>query len=95
MTLPPRATRCLDTLPGPTTIGPSCHSSSLPESVRPCCSPVARERRGLNGLLRERDNSGDREQAVALYDESLQIAKEVGMRPLMERVLSRKEILGA
>ena len=41
------------------------------------------------------DNRGDREQAVALYDESLQIATEIGMRPLMERVLSRKDILKA
>ena len=41
------------------------------------------------------DNPGDRERAVALYDESLQIAKEVGMRPLMGRALSRKDILKA
>ena len=51
-------------------------------------------------LLRERASTssaqaGDRVQAVALYDESLQIATEIGMRPLMERVLSRKEILKA
>ena len=30
-----------------------------------------------------------------MYDESLQIATEIGMRSLMERVLSRKEILKA
>ncbi len=28
-------------------------------------------------------------------DESLAISSELGMRPLMERVLSRREILGA
>ena len=42
-----------------------------------------------------RTAKGDREQAVAMYDESLQIATELGMRPLMERVLSRKDILKA
>ena len=41
------------------------------------------------------ENRGDREKAVSLYDESLQIAKEIGMRPLMERVRSRKDILKA
>ena len=30
-----------------------------------------------------------------LFDESLAISSELGMRPLMERVLSRREILGA
>ena len=46
-------------------------------------------------LLRERDGDGDREKAVSLLDESLQISRELGMRPLMERVLSRREILKA
>ena len=30
-----------------------------------------------------------------MYDKSLKIATELGMRPLMERVLSRKDILKA
>ena len=30
-----------------------------------------------------------------LDEESLAISRELGMRPLMERVLSRREILGA
>jgi len=37
----------------------------------------------------------DRAKAVALLDESLAISSELGMRPLMERVLSRREILRA
>ena len=37
----------------------------------------------------------DREKAVAMLDESLAISTELGMRPLMERVLSRREILNA
>ncbi len=38
---------------------------------------------------------GDREQAMSLLDESLAISTELGMRPLMERVLSRRDILKA
>ena len=45
--------------------------------------------------LKVRNNSGDREKAMTLLDESLQISSELGMRPLMERVLSRREILRA
>ena len=37
----------------------------------------------------------DRVKAIALLDESLAISSELGMRPLMERVLSRREILKA
>jgi hypothetical protein len=37
----------------------------------------------------------DRQKAMSLLDESLAISSELGMRPLMERVLSRREILGA
>ncbi len=46
-------------------------------------------------VLRERDGEGDREKAVSLLDESLRISRELGMRPLLERVLSRREILNA
>ena len=37
----------------------------------------------------------EREKAMALLEESLAITSELGMRPLMERVLFRREILGA
>jgi tetratricopeptide (TPR) repeat protein len=37
----------------------------------------------------------DRQKAMALLDEALAISRELGMRPLMERVLSRREILSA
>ena len=46
-------------------------------------------------LLHERDDDGDREKATSLLDESLQISSDLGMRPLMERVLSRREHLKA
>ena len=58
----------------------------------PCfvlCSPERRNR------LKDHEDPGDRERAMTLLDESLAISSELGMRPLMERVLSRREILGA
>jgi hypothetical protein len=42
-----------------------------------------------------RDAEGDGAKAISLLDESLAISSELGMRPLMERVLSRREILKA
>ncbi len=58
-----------------------------PELAWTCCDYA-------DTLLR-RNNSGDREKAAALLDESLAISSDLGMRPLMERVLSRREILKA
>ena len=46
-------------------------------------------------MLLERNDEGDRQKAMVLLDESLAISTELGMRPLMERVLSRREILKA
>ena len=37
----------------------------------------------------------DRQKAMSLLDEALAISTELGMRPLMERVLSRRDILQA
>ena len=45
--------------------------------------------------LRERGGPVDKEKAAALLEQSLAISSELGMRPLMERVLSRREFLGA
>ncbi len=53
--------------------------------------PLTRETRNMIGQA----EPGDREKAMSLLDESLAISTELGMRPLMERVLSRREILGA
>ncbi len=41
----------------------------------------------------ERDDEKDRAKALPLLDESLTISSELGMRPLMERVLSRQDAL--
>ena len=58
-----------------------------PELAWTCCDHA--------DALRERDGESDRVKAMALLDESLAISSELGMRPLMERVLSRREILKA
>ena len=58
-----------------------------PELAGTCCDYA--------DTLSERDGPGDKEEAASLLDESLAISSELGMRPLIERVLSRREILGA
>ena len=58
-----------------------------PELAWTCCDYA--------DTLKERDAEGDCAKAIALLDESLAISSELGMRPLMERVLSRREILKA
>ena len=46
-------------------------------------------------MLLDRDESGDREKATELQDEAIAIATELGMKPLLERVLSQRKILKA
>ena len=58
-----------------------------PELAWTCCDYA--------DTLLQRGQPGDREKAMSLLDESLAISTELGMRPLMERVLSRREILRA
>ncbi len=58
-----------------------------PELAWACCDYA--------DTLLQRNGDGDRAKAVALLDESLAISSELGMRPLMERGLSRREILRA
>ena len=58
-----------------------------PELAWTCCDYA--------DALRGRNSEGDRPKALSLLGESLAISNELGMRPLMERVLSRREILGA
>ena len=52
-----------------------------------CCDEAA--------CLLQRNDPGNREKAMSLLDESLASSSELGMRPLMERVLSRRDILKA
>ncbi len=58
-----------------------------PELAWTCCDYA-------DTLLR-RNNHGDREKAMSPLDESLAISSELDMRPLVERVLSRWELLKA
>ena len=62
-------------------------SGLRPELAWTCCDYA--------DTLLQRDSTGDREKAMSLLDESLAISSELGMRPLMERVLSRRDILKA
>jgi hypothetical protein len=45
--------------------------------------------------LIDRDALGDREKATELQDEAIAITTELGMKPLLERVLAQREILKA
>jgi tetratricopeptide (TPR) repeat protein len=58
-----------------------------PELAWTCCDYA--------DTLLQRNSPGDRQRAMSLLDECLGIASELGMRPLMQRALSRKEILKA
>ena len=58
-----------------------------PELAWTCCDYA--------DTLLQRNEPGDREKAMSLLDGSLAISSELGMRPLMERVLSRRDILKA
>ena len=58
-----------------------------PELAWTCCDYA--------DTLLQRSGPDDRQEAMSLLDESLAISSELGMRPLMERVLSRREILKA
>jgi len=64
-----------------------CRKGYKPELAWTCCDYA--------DALLQRNESGDREKAMSLLDESLAMSSELGMRPLMERVLSRREILRA
>jgi tetratricopeptide (TPR) repeat protein len=54
-----------------------------PELAWTCCDYA--------DTLLQRGDTGDREKATSLLDESLAISSELGMRPLMERVISRQD----
>jgi tetratricopeptide (TPR) repeat protein len=58
-----------------------------PELAWTCCDYA--------DTLLARNQPGDRQKAISLLDECLRITRELGMRPLLERALSRREILRA
>jgi hypothetical protein len=61
-----------------------CRKGYRPELAWTCCDYA--------DTLLQRTEPGDREKGISLLDESLAISSELGMRPLMDRVLSRREI---
>ena len=58
-----------------------------PELACTCCDYA--------DTLRDRNGEGDRSKAITLLDEPWAISSELGMRPLMERALSRRDMLKA
>jgi len=64
-----------------------CRKGYRPELAWTCCDYA--------DTLLQRNGPGDRVKATSMLDESLAISSELSMRPLMERVLSRREILKA
>jgi len=62
-------------------------SGYRPELAWTCCDYA--------DVLKDRGGEGDRAKGVSLLDECLAISSELGMRPLLEQVLSRREILKA
>ena len=70
-----------------------CRKGFRPELAWTCCdyADTLLERHSSTSSAR----TDDRQKAMSLLDESLAISSELGMRPLMERVLSRRDILKA
>jgi eukaryotic-like serine/threonine-protein kinase len=58
-----------------------------PELAWTCCDYA--------DLLRQRNGPGDENKATALLDEGLGIARDLGMKPLLQRILARRKILKA
>lgn len=56
---------------------------------------LARSLNDYAGLLEQRDRPGDKEQAAKFRDEALQLARDLGMKPLIERILKRRQFLKA
>ncbi len=54
-----------------------------PELAWTCCDYA--------DCLLQRNNPGNREKVMTLLEESLTISIELGMRPLMERAMSRQD----
>ena len=63
------------------------HADYSPQLAWTCCDYA--------DTFLARNQPGDREKAMSLLDESLALSSELGMRPLMERVLSRRDFLEA
>jgi tetratricopeptide (TPR) repeat protein len=60
-----------------------CRNAAYPPELAWACFDCA-------DTLLQRDGPGDRTRAITLLDETLTIARDLGMRPLLERVLALK-----
>ena len=69
----------------------------LPELAWSLCdyADMLLDPENVRAIRRVTPTNADYQKAMQLLDESLQISTELGMRPLMECVLSRREILKA
>ena len=71
-----------------------CRDSGYLKELAWTCSDYAEMLPNRPNPLRA-SGTGDREKAIELQDEALVITQELGMRPLTERILARREILRA
>jgi hypothetical protein len=65
-----------------------CRSNGFTVEQAWCCAEFAE-------FLLERDDPGDSDKVTEFQDEAIAIATELGMQPLLERVLAQREILKA
>jgi len=66
-----------------------------PELAWTCCDYADTLLQRASTSSARTEVEGDRAKAISLLDESLTISSELGMRPLLERVLSRRGMLRA
>ena len=66
-----------------------------PELAWTCCDYADTLLQRASTSSARTESEEHRRKAMSLLDEALTISSELGMRPLMERVLSRRKILGA
>jgi tetratricopeptide (TPR) repeat protein len=66
-----------------------------PELAWTCCDYADMLLNPVGAGFKPAPTPAQRQKAMSLLDEALRISSELGMRPLMERVLSRREILQA
>jgi len=75
-----------------------CRDNGILKELAWSCSDYAEMLRDRGDASRASANANasgisDREKAIELQDEALAITQELGMRPLTERILARREIL--
>ncbi|MCH8817163.1 MAG: hypothetical protein IIC92_05475, partial [Chloroflexi bacterium] len=72
-----------------------CRSAGYRPELAWTCSDYAEMLLDRTSTGSAQAQEGDRERAIELQDEALVITQELGMRPLTERILARREILRA